>query len=364
MKTLAHKILDIERECGFEVSQEHCDNLEEILGAAEDVIDFSDDPRVLLKDVGFFLEKYGFKYQKNGLFITSLETKITDCKGAALYYLILQRLHEKAGKKDFHFYIVNTREHLFIRYDDGKRRIDWEITCNMEAADEIYISREAITEEALKKRVHMENLTEDEVKAIFYSACAAKKSEQADDDGAEICASKAIGLNPKEESAYRNRGCARYHKKDFKRALADFDKIVELDPCYENYNLRAVFRLRTGDYTGAEKDFIEAAKREPCFKLYFGQFGKEAKKRGDCKEAMVYYNLAIRSYPNCSLYHRERAELHWKNRNFLDWLMDTMRGKRASRREQLYQNRDTVELDAEQLKTFLATYDTMPIKLN
>ena len=41
---------------------------------------------------------------------------------------------------------------------------------------------------------------------------------------------KAIELNPKDADTYYNRGAAKNHLKQHKEAIADYDKAIELDP--------------------------------------------------------------------------------------------------------------------------------------
>ena len=41
---------------------------------------------------------------------------------------------------------------------------------------------------------------------------------------------KAIELNPKDAYAYYNRGNAKHDLKQYKEAIADFDKAIELNP--------------------------------------------------------------------------------------------------------------------------------------
>ena len=93
MKTLAHDFLDIERECGFEVDQEHCYTLDALLNAAKE-IDTNQRPEDILSDIAELLERCRFKYKVNGLFSHGLklrevdgeEARWIDCKHYSLLY--------------------------------------------------------------------------------------------------------------------------------------------------------------------------------------------------------------------------------------------------------------------------------------
>ena len=51
--------------------------------------------------------------------------------------------------------------------------------------------------------------------------------------------------------------------RDWKRALADYDKLVALDPSADNYSLRASARQGLGDFAGATADSIKASELDP-----------------------------------------------------------------------------------------------------
>ena len=63
---------------------------------------------------------------------------------------------------------------------------------------------------------------------------------------------QAIRLDPKDATAYNNRGSARYDRKEYDGAIADYDQAIRLDPKYATaYNNRGSARdakgLRRGD---------------------------------------------------------------------------------------------------------------------
>jgi tetratricopeptide (TPR) repeat protein len=66
---------------------------------------------------------------------------------------------------------------------------------------------------------------------------------------------KALELNPSGVMAYDNRGAAYYSKGEYDRAIADFDKALGLDPKYAKaYNNRGVAYDNKGEYDRAIAD--------------------------------------------------------------------------------------------------------------
>ena len=67
--------------------------------------------------------------------------------------------------------------------------------------------------------------------------------------------------------AYSNRGNAFDDRKDYERAIADFDAAIKIDPRYATafYN-RGNSKLNSGDKAGAIADYREALELRPGFK--------------------------------------------------------------------------------------------------
>ena len=70
---------------------------------------------------------------------------------------------------------------------------------------------------------------------------------------------KAIELNPEYAGAYNNRGWAYYNLGEYKEAIADYDKAIELDPQdVQAYYNRGVARSALGDNQGAIANYNKA----------------------------------------------------------------------------------------------------------
>jgi tetratricopeptide (TPR) repeat protein len=84
--------------------------------------------------------------------------------------------------------------------------------------------------------------------------------------------SQAIEKDPKEWSAYNNRGLAYKDKKEFEKAIADFGQVLRLKPDWSAYYNRGIAYYEKGDRDRAIADANKALELKP----------KEAPQRADC----------------------------------------------------------------------------------
>lgn len=93
----------------------------------------------------------------------------------------------------------------------------------------------------------------------FYQARANEKFVKGEYDSAVNDYSKAIDLNPKEVSAYMNRGLALFNKKNYEQAISDYDKAIELSPKDSMLYLnRGNAHEKAGDLPKAISDYQKA----------------------------------------------------------------------------------------------------------
>jgi tetratricopeptide (TPR) repeat protein len=95
--------------------------------------------------------------------------------------------------------------------------------------------------------------------AEIYPFRGISKFLKGDYDGELADFDKVIEINPKYAEAYFKRGLARVPAKgakgDFDGAIADFDKAIVINPKYaEAYYVRALAKYLKGDYDGAIAD--------------------------------------------------------------------------------------------------------------
>jgi tetratricopeptide (TPR) repeat protein len=75
---------------------------------------------------------------------------------------------------------------------------------------------------------------------------------------------QAIQLDPKDANAYVSRGLAYHGKKDYDRAIADYNQAIQLDPKdADAYFSRGLAKRRKGDNSGGDADIAVAKTIDP-----------------------------------------------------------------------------------------------------
>jgi tetratricopeptide (TPR) repeat protein len=92
-----------------------------------------------------------------------------------------------------------------------------------------------------------------------YSNRGMAKRNLKDYKGAILDHDKAIELNPNSNKAYNNRGIAKSDLKDYEGAILDYDKAIELNPNSDKaYNNRGIAKMQLENYESALEDVNKA----------------------------------------------------------------------------------------------------------
>jgi tetratricopeptide (TPR) repeat protein len=123
-----------------------------------------------------------------------------------------------------------------------------------------------------------------------------------DEDEPDIC-SAVIGFSPLRGSliafAYEGRGRIALRHGDWRRAIADFDEAIHLNPNRASlYRDRALARRQNGDLELAIEDYDEAIAHDPKVAAPYHQRGLALAGTGDLDRAILSYNTAIRLDPS------------------------------------------------------------------
>ena len=98
-----------------------------------------------------------------------------------------------------------------------------------------------------------------ETDAEAYNNIGVAKERLQDYRGAIADYTKAIEINPNYADTYGNRGNAKERLQDYRGAIADYNKAIELIPNYANaYNTRGLAKAALKDLDGACLDWSKA----------------------------------------------------------------------------------------------------------
>src|SRR6516162_1111660 len=97
---------------------------------------------------------------------------------------------------------------------------------------------------------------------------------------------------------YYNRGIEYDEKRDYDRAIADYNEVIHLDPIYAKaYCDRGNAWRNKGDLDRAIADYNEAIRLDPKDAAYYNNRGNAWRNKGDLDRAIADYNEAIRLDP-------------------------------------------------------------------
>jgi tetratricopeptide (TPR) repeat protein len=131
--------------------------------------------------------------------------------------------------------------------------------------------------------------------AATYIDRGIAKYNRRDFDGAMADYNHAIQLDPQYAAAYNNRGNIKFAKGDLNGAMADYNHSVELDPKnFRAYNNRGLVKFREGDFDGAIREYNRAIELDPNYGLAYRNRGNEKRKTGDLNGAISDYNQSIK----------------------------------------------------------------------
>jgi lipoprotein NlpI len=120
---------------------------------------------------------------------------------------------------------------------------------------------------------------------------------------------------------YRSRGLAWGRKRDFDRAIADYDRAIQLDPKYAfAYNNRGEAWRNRGDLDRAIADFNEAIRLDPRYWFAYDNRGDARREKGDLDSAIADFSEAIRLSPpkfRDAFAYKSRGDA-WRDKGVLD----------------------------------------------
>jgi tetratricopeptide (TPR) repeat protein len=115
--------------------------------------------------------------------------------------------------------------------------------------------------------------------------------------------------------AHNNRGIAHTKKKEYDRAIQDFDDSINFDPNYAKaFNNRGVAYQRKGEYNHAIDSLDESIKLNSDYAIAFANRAETFQRMGDTRRAIEDYDAVIRLQPKYDKLIQGRPDLEseWK----------------------------------------------------
>jgi len=200
----------------------------------------------------FYTEDFEGRIDGNFLLNEVLDKKSGNCVGISTLFIALGEM------LDLPIYGCLTPRHMFVRWDDGKTRIniDPSIDCPRlyELSDSYYIKEYNIPETG----IYLRNLSKKEVIGCILNSRGMAFLNIGELERALSDLDKAIEMNPKFPEAFNNRGIIYLRKDEVDKAIEDFTKAIEMNPnSPETYYNRGRAYLKIGEM---DKVWLDADK--------------------------------------------------------------------------------------------------------
>ncbi|MBM3435130.1 MAG: tetratricopeptide repeat protein, partial [Bacteroidetes bacterium] len=125
-------------------------------------------------------------------------------------------------------------------------------------------------------------------------------------------ATKAIALNPQFVKAYYNRGCYRLRMNLPEDAIADYSKVISLDPGGSGYKARGYVYLVKKEYQKAVEDLSVAVINDPesAGSYYYRACAYSLQEKNS--QALADFDKAIELKPDYAIAYNDRGTLKMK----------------------------------------------------
>ncbi len=155
---------------------------------------------------------------------------------------------------------------------------------------------------SLKRRVQDSGVISKQTvpdKAEAYYQDGLRQFEAGDYKSAIANFDKAIQIDPKREKAYNNRGKAYYKMGQYESAIQDYDQTVQLNPQNaQAFNDRGLAYSSSGNQQKAIDDYTKAINLKPDLADAYSNRAQAYKTQGNYKSALQDYNESIKRNPN------------------------------------------------------------------
>jgi regulator of sirC expression with transglutaminase-like and TPR domain len=183
------------------------------------------------------------------------------CIGIAALYLVL------AEQVRLPVFAVSTPTHVFLRFDDGRERINIEpFQEGARLSDGEYARKHRISEDAVRRGVFLRNLAAGEFLALACNNLGVIHSERKEFAAAAEVYTRAIEMHPRLPAAHYNLGNDLLAQGRYRQAVREFSRALSLNPDDTwALNNRGLAHLKRSRPDRARRDFEAALGLDPAF---------------------------------------------------------------------------------------------------
>jgi tetratricopeptide (TPR) repeat protein len=198
--------------------------------------------------------------------------------------------------------------HEFVRYNDGKIKINIETTDKGKEYSDNYYRENYIRKN--KGDIFLKDLNCEQTIGVYLNGIGNALSKY--NESVE-CYDLAIEINPEYAEAYYNRGLAKAIQQHYNEAIADYTTAIEINPKYADaYYNRGLTKFHLQCYKEAIADYTTAIENNPKLADSYSARGLAKANQQHYNEAIDDYNKAIEINPKYAdaYYNRGLAKFH------------------------------------------------------
>ncbi len=218
-----------------------------------------------------------------------IENRKGDCLGLSLFYLALtERLR-------LPFYGVVVPGHIFVHYDDGKKKINIEtLEKGKEYEDSYYEKSYMLHSTCRNYNFYLRNLLKRELIGLVLNDLGLAYHDKGMYDVAIAELKRAIEINPNLAEAHYNLGNTYYKKGMYDVAIVEYKKAIEINPYNDSAycNLGVVYRHK-GMYDEAIIQYKKAIEINPNNPEAYNNLGVVYRHKGMYDEAIQHCDRSI-----------------------------------------------------------------------
>jgi tetratricopeptide (TPR) repeat protein len=129
--------------------------------------------------------------------------------------------------------------------------------------------------------------------------------------------SKVIEIDSKYMWAFFKRGEAKSELADFQSAIEDYSKVIEIDSNYKwAFQSRGIAKSKLNDFEGAVLDFDKVIQIDPNYKWAYQNRGEAKGKLYDIEGGVIDFDNVIQIDPNYKWAYEEKGNLLFNNKDY------------------------------------------------